>query len=94
MATVEVAHIREQGQDMIIVPVNSEFGLKTSSSQHQFVNELQTRSVSAGLRGTVVPVWETTGGRFEFIAPRPWHAFFRSIDLDFVKANINRQLYW
>ena len=50
MPKFDVAHIREQGIDVIIVPLNSSF---------RFKNE-----------------------------------FFRSINLQFVAANINRQLYW
>lgn len=58
------------------------------------MHELQMRSRSAGLAGTVVPVWDSGGGRMKFKAPGPWHPFFRSLHLGTVHANLNRELYW
>jgi hypothetical protein len=94
MPHFRVAHLHEQGQDMIIVPLDSSFGRKVSQDQDVIISELQVRARSAGLAGTVVPVWDDGGGRMAFIAPRPWHPFFQSIDLRFIAANINRELYW
>lgn len=92
MAVLDVAHIREQGQDMIVVPLRAEFGRKTKSEQTLMVAQLQRNANSAGLKGTVVVVWDAGGGRMAFIAPRPWHPFFRSVSLIWVAANINRRL--
>jgi len=94
MPQFQVAHLNEQGQDLIIVPLDASFDSKTQSDQNGIVGELQARSAAAGLGGTVVPVWDAGGGRMAFIAPRPWHPFFQSIGLDFVAANLNRQLSW
>lgn len=94
MATFNVAHIREQGQDMIIVPMDHRFDQQSQNVQRRTIDELQVRSNSAGLRGTVVAVWETAGGHTKFIAPRPWHRFFQGIDLGWVMANVNRQITW
>ena len=54
MPRFKVAHIREQGQDMIIVPLDSTFGRKVSNDQQSITSELQARSVAAGLAGHVV----------------------------------------
>lgn len=62
--------------------------------QNEIISELQSRATSAGLAGTVVLVWDNGGGHMRFIAPVKWHPFFRSINLQFVAANINRELYW
>ncbi len=93
MPSFDVAHIREQGVDVIIVPLDSSFGSKSQSDQNAAIAELQARATSAGLAGTVVPVWDS-GGRMAFIAPPNWHPFFQSINLAHVFANINRKLYW
>jgi hypothetical protein len=85
----KVAHVREQGQDMIIVPLDSSFGREPSTQQHRFIDDLQRRATSAGLRGRVVAVWN--GG---FIAPRPWHPFVRSLSSSAVHANLNQELSW
>ena len=94
MPRFKVAHIREQGQDMVIVPLDSGFGRKMSNEQQAIAAELQLRSQSAGMAGQVIPVWDNGGGRMGFFAPHSWHAFFSSINLRWVFANINRELFW
>ena len=93
MPKFDVAHLREQGVDLIIIPLDSSFDAKSGTEQHEVVAELQTRASSAGLAGTVVPVWESSG-RMTFLAPRNWHSFFQSINFQFIARNINRELYW
>ena len=39
--TYEIAHLREQGQDMIIVPVNSSVGCKSQQQQNEIKNSLE-----------------------------------------------------
>ena len=58
MPTFRVAHLREQGQNIIIVPLDPDFGRKPRNEQHDVMAELQARANSAGLAGTVVPVWD------------------------------------
>jgi len=89
--TYEVAHINEQGQDMIIIPVSSSVNSKTQQQQNELKESLQYFANDAGLKGTVCLVWDA-GNRFNFLAPNQWHPFFRSIDMSFVAANINREL--
>lgn len=89
MPRVKVAHISEQGQDMIIVPLAPSFGLKNRSEQNAVRAELQARASAAGLRGTVALVWR--GG---FLAPQPWHRFFRTFPLEAAHRNLNRELCW
>ena len=94
MPSFEIAHLNQSGQNMVIVPLDSNFGHKTTSDQRSVIAELQLRSNAAGLAGTVVPVWDSGGDRMSFIAPNPWHPFFKSISLGFVGANINKTLSW
>jgi hypothetical protein len=94
MPSFKVAHLREQGVDLVIIPLEGSFGLKSQSEQLQATGELQVRARSAGLAGTVVPVWDAGNGRMAFLANRNWHAFFESLDMSFVARNLNRQLYW
>jgi hypothetical protein len=92
MATYDVAHINEQGIDLIIIVVDSSFGLKTSGEQQKITVALQECAAAAGLVGTVVPVWDAGAGQMGFFAPTNWRPFFSSIDLAFVLANINGEL--
>lgn len=94
MPKFPVAHIKKDGVDLIIIPLADSFRFKNKNDQSTIIDELQVRASSAGLAGTVVPVWNNGGGRMAFSAPQNWHSFFKSIDLRFVAANINRELYW
>ena len=93
MPRFKVAHLHEQGQDMVIIPLESSFGLKSELEKNEIIKELQLHSRGAGLKGTVIPVWESSG-RTHFIAPRPWHPFFESMPLQQIWANINKELSW
>lgn len=92
MKRFEIAHIKEQGVDLIIVPVHSAFAAANQVEQTRLVRLLQQGAASAGLRGAVVPIWDIGSGRMGFLAPVPMHPFFLSINLTFVEANINREL--
>jgi hypothetical protein len=93
MPRFKVAHLHKQGQDMVIIPLDSNFGQKSEQQQHEIIADLQAHSQAAGLKGTVVPVWESSG-RMSFIAPRPWHPFFQSMSLRRIWANINKEISW
>jgi hypothetical protein len=92
MKTFDIAHIREQGVDLIIVPMDNSFGHTTQREQNEFSHALETFAHDAGLAGTVVPVWDSGGGRMGFLAPRGYHPYFQSIDLRHVALNINKTL--
>lgn len=94
MPSFDIAHVREQGIDLIIVPLRRDFGLQPEDEQEAAMIELQARAESAGLAGTVVPVWDNGGGRMAFRAPSNYHPFFKSISLGWVRARLNRKLYW
>lgn len=94
MPQLEVAHLREQNQDMIIAPLDDNFELKSSSQQQAIIRQIQLAATSAGLRGTVVVVWEDARGRMKFIAPKPWHPLFRSLDMRRIGASLNKTLSW
>jgi hypothetical protein len=93
MPRFKVAHLREQGQDMVIIPLASDFEHKPDQEQSEIIASLQSHSHGAGLKGTVVPIWES-GGRTRFIAPRPWHPFFQSISMQRILASINKEISW
>ena len=94
MPQYKVAHVREQGVDLIIVPLESRFGSMSSEDQNATMASLQLHASGAGLGGTVVPVWDSGGGRMTFLAPQQWHSFFRSINLPWVWRNVNKELRW
>lgn len=91
MADFRIAHIRQQGQDIIIVPMDSQFQFRTQEQKAAAKVALQRCATAAGLAGTVCLVW-TYGRNFYFIAPQPWHPFFKSLNMAAVARNINKRL--
>jgi hypothetical protein len=91
MKRFKIAHIREQGIDLIIVPLDSAFGRKPRHEQSEIIDSLQACATSAALAGTVVPVWQEGNGH-RFIAPQNWHPYFESLSWHDIVANINKEL--
>ena len=91
MNQFKVAHIREQGIDLIIVPLDSSFGSKSSSDQNDTIAALERCAHAAGLAGTVVPVWRS-GSSHRFICPSNWTPFFKSFSWNSIMGNINKEL--
>jgi hypothetical protein len=91
MAKYKIAHFREQGVDLIVVPLASKFGRLTKQQQSDFIAFIQSGATHAGLAGTVVPVWQD-GRRHCFIAPPKWHPFFESFGWADICRNINKEL--
>ena len=94
MPHFKVAHVREQGVDLIIIPLDKAFGWKSAADQDAAIHELQDRANAAGLAGTVVPIWDGGGGRMKFMAPQAWHPFFRGLTLRAVAMNVNKEICW
>ncbi len=93
MPRFKVAHLREQGQDIVVILVNAEFAFKPADEQSNIISKLQRQSTSAGMKGTVVPVWQS-GDRMSFVAPKQWHRFFQSLSFEAIQKNINREIAW
>ena len=92
MPTFQVAHLQRDGQDVIIVPVDRSFGIRSPSEQARIQEAFQRSAAAIELPGIVVPVWEDASGRMAFRAPPPWHEFFKSIDMVYVATALNRSL--
>jgi hypothetical protein len=93
MPTYQIAHIKEQGQDVIIIPLDPNFEWQSQQAQINLRDELQLRATSAGLAGQVVVVW-LKGGQTRFIAPPPWRPFFQSLPWSRIQQMLNRTLSW
>lgn len=89
---LRVAHIREQNVDLIIVPLNAGFGTQSPDQQQAGIEAIRKAAAAANLAGDVIPVWDAGGGRMSFIALKPYHPYFQSINLEFVFANLNQDL--
>jgi hypothetical protein len=92
MQKIKVAHVKEQGQEMIIIPLDSSFDRKVHSEKMEIEQHFQYAAKEAGLSGTVVLIWQSNQYT-KFIAPREWHPFFKSEGIfEMVMFNLNREL--
>lgn len=91
MESFEVAHVRVQGVDVILIVVDSIFGNRSQSEQLETLKRFQRAAHQAGLRGGVSIVWNQ-GGRVASFGPRSWHGFLESLSWSWIAANINRKL--
>lgn len=87
----DVAAYREQGVDLLVIPMQSGFGDLSQSDENLGRDALQICASKAGLSGTVVPVWESGLG-FYFLAPARWKDYFSSIDMSYVEQRVNEKL--
>jgi hypothetical protein len=94
MPNYKVAHIHQQGQDMIIFPLESKFGQMIGSEQDRELGILGSRANQAGLRGVAVAVWDAGGGQAAFRGPPQCCALLSRINFNFVMANLNRVISW
>lgn len=92
MTSFDVAHLREQGQDMVIVPMKSDFGHKGQAEQARIEGALAQAAHQAGLAGRIVTVWDAGGGRMGFRGPPQWRSFLASLSLRVVASNINKRI--
>lgn len=93
MPCFKVAHIFEQGQDMIIFPLDSAIHNKPDSEKEDILSELQMRARAAGLAGRAVIMWQH-GRHSHFMGPRAWQPFLRGLSIHQVHASLNREIRW
>lgn len=91
MRSFHVAHLRIRGNDLIILPLSESFARMPPQEREAALREVRAAAKSAGLKGTVVPVWPF-GEQIQFLAPKPWHPFFRGVSWSWLQANLNRQI--
>jgi hypothetical protein len=89
MTTFEVAHINQQGVNVVVVFVAPAVAHKSSEEQNAIAANLQLCAQSANLAGNVAMVWP--GG---FWAPSNQHAFFKSPGGSYaqLRLSINKKL--
>ena len=93
MPSFKVAHLQEQGQNMLLFPLDNSFHHKPEHEQSSIVDELEARAHAAGLAGKAAVFWEH-GGRGYFRGPRQWQPFLRSIGVRWVMMQVNREVSW
>jgi hypothetical protein len=93
MPHFKLAHIYQQGQNMLLFPLDSGFGHKTSAQRNATLQELEARAHAAGLAGRAAVFW-TMGNRTYSLGPAPWRNFLNSFSIGSVLANVNKSISW
>jgi len=91
MATFKIAHIKEQGTNVIIVPLTPSFGKRDDAARQHIIDLLQDAAVQASLRGRVIPMWQERDAA-HYVAPPDWIPFFKTLKWKIVMRNLNREL--
>jgi hypothetical protein len=94
MECFRVAHLRQNGAELLIVPIDRAFGNLPTAEKRKVILHLQLLAAKSGLAGVVIPVWDSGHGKMGFVAPEPWHAFFNSINMRHVAAGLNCEIWW
>ncbi len=93
MPSFDLAHLNQQGQNMLLFALDSNFGNKTNGDQNAILNELEDRAHAAGLAGRAAIFWRH-GSHEHFMGPKPWHPFLRSLSVNDVLRNTNKTISW
>lgn len=89
--TYKIAHIREQGQDMIIFPLDRSFGNLSASNQNAELDNLERAAHNARLAGRAVCYWQQ-GSQTRFIGPPQWKPFLQCFTFQTVLSLVNKKL--
>jgi hypothetical protein len=79
MPTYDVACVREQGIDVIVVVVNAAVGGMKRADQGSAWAQMQVWAIEAGLDGTVVLLWRATTRRLSYFDPHHRHPFLKHL---------------
>ena len=92
MAEFDVAHLRVQSVDVMVVFLSPAFDRESEQEQGAAAAALQVCTQQAGLAGNVVLVWQDASGRVKFRAPSNQHPFFRRADFHQLRSQVNKRL--
>jgi hypothetical protein len=92
MKELDIAQVKIEGVDLIIVKLDRAHARQSFETKKKARQDLQSKAKAAGLKGTVVTVWDAGGGNMGFLSPPEYSAIFGRINLAYVAENINTKL--
>jgi hypothetical protein len=90
--TYQVAHLNIQDVNVVIVFLDSTFDSKTPDERRDLHRALAVAAAREGPAEDVVLVWKDPSGGTRFMAPPEQHPFFRIMQYDQLRAQVNRTL--
>ena len=92
MQIFDYALIRYQGVNLIIVPVNSEFGNRNCFEQRRLQECIEANTTAQGLSGEVVLVWRGYTNRMKFLSRQSSSQIVKEINWGIVAKNITGKM--
>jgi len=92
MSTYRVAHLHHQGHNVALIELEHSFHYRSEQEKQTALGYLQQAVKAAGMAGEAALVWEGPGGRLHYYAFTKWQRYCESIDLNFVRRNVNKEL--
>jgi len=87
----KIAHIREQGKDVILIPITNVNNELTNEKLNEIRRIFQTHAIQTKLSGDVCLVWEFNN-KLCFLAPNQWKAFCTSLNMRIIKQYLNQEM--
>ena len=94
MPTFNIANVKVQGVDIVMIILDASFERKPFKEQEEIINEFQKRAITSGFHGEVIPIWDGGKGSIHFKAPPSLHPFLSTINQHYVAEHFNKQLSW
>lgn len=86
-----VAHTRQKDVNMVFVVTGSRFFDLDGNAKARAYTAMQSCVRSVKLAGEVVLV-ANVNGRFMFYGPKAWNGFLKTLDMNWVRARLNKEL--
>jgi hypothetical protein len=92
LSSIEVAVLRREKQDLIVVPLAEAFELRTPNEKNLILLELRDAIRAADLDGELIAFWEDGKGRTRYVAPPELDAFCRLLTRRWLKHHLNARI--
>ena len=90
-ANYPVAHVKHQNSSLVVVEVNASFFRGSVAEQGRWFTAVEQCVRSVKMAGQTLLVAKVNGS-YRFYAPKHWHSFMQTIDLNWVNARVNKSL--
>lgn len=91
MFKTRIAIFNEQGQELIVVPLDSSFEDRLPSQRLETLRTLQNSAIKVGLKAPMALVWRI-GNKLYFMAPKQCHSLLKTLKWNTIVSSLNTVL--
>lgn len=89
--TYDIAHINHRGSNMVLVITSDDFFYQSENTQARWYTALKACVREANLAGQAIVIADVDD-QLRFYGPKSWHKFLRTLDMDWVRTRVNKEL--